>query len=149
MFGLIREGRWEVEVDEKGRFPLPAKIRDEFEGEVTWARETKGLIVLYPTRTWRQKAVSAKNPQKFRETWEPFDMELDSQGRITIPPHFREELGRKVLLRSIRGYLKVRGLNGKKEPTEKKQLLNPRELKPFQSFLRQKITGTNVRKSFI
>lgn len=107
MFGLIGEGKWEVEVDEKGRFLLPAKIRKEFGEEGTWAREPNGFIVLYPVATWRQKAISAKNPQKFREIWEPFDMKLDGQGRVTIPFYFRRELGKKILLISIRGYLEV------------------------------------------
>jgi len=107
MFSLIREGRWEVEVDEKGRFLLPVKIRKEFGKEGTWAREPNGLIVLYPAANWRQKAIAAKNPQKFREIWEPFDMALDGQGRMTIPFYFRAELGKKIVLRSIRGYLKV------------------------------------------
>jgi len=115
MFDLIREGRWEVEVDEKGRFLLPAKIRKEFGGEGTWAKEPEGLVVLYPTEAWRQKAIAARNPQRFRENWEPFDMKLDGQGRMTIPIHFREELGRKIILRSIRKYLKIRSIASEKQ----------------------------------
>lgn len=120
MLGLIREGRWEVEVDEKGRFLLPAKIRKEFGGEGTWAKEPKGLVVLYPTEAWRQKAIAARNPQRFRETWEPFDMKLDGQGRMTIPIHFREELGRKIILRSIRKYLKIRSVVREKQKATSK-----------------------------
>ena len=43
MLGLIREGRWEVEVDEKGRFLLPAKIRKEFGGEGTRAKDNTAI----------------------------------------------------------------------------------------------------------
>ncbi len=109
---MLGEGRWICGV-ERGRFPFPTEILDKFGSLGTWAKETSGWIVLYPTRIWKEEVLlGVDDPQQFRIVWQPHNEKMDHYGRMMIPLHFREELGRRILLISMEKYLKVRRENG-------------------------------------
>lgn len=126
---MLGEGRWECTVDEKGRFPFPAKIRDRFGTKGTWAFESAGYVVLFPVAVWQQKVAEIEDKQQIRLVWQPHDESIDPYGRIRIPKHIRElgELGQEIVVVSVDTYLKVLNKNGAKPE-------NPNPLKPFQDF---------------
>jgi len=113
---MLGEGRWQRSVDEKGRVPLPATIRPQFDAIVTWAIEPSGQAVLYPSFTWKKVLKGVEDLQKFKEIWKPEDAEIDRQGRIAVPFSLRRELGVKIIFVSMGEYLKVYPGNGKKQP---------------------------------
>lgn len=109
---MLGEGRWERSVDEKGRVPLPATIRPQFDVTVTWAVEPSGQVVLYPSLTWKKVLKGVEDLQEFRESWKPQDGEIDHQGRIVVPFSLRRELGVKIIFVSMGEYLKIFPGNG-------------------------------------
>ena len=97
-------GQFTHTVDDKGRVSLPSRFRNGEPGETFVA--TRGLgpcLFLYPLAEWhrvverleRQKARTDPEQRRFylqlmRNTAEAT---IDSQGRISIPPHLAEIAG--------------------------------------------------------
>jgi MraZ protein len=107
-------GRFEHAIDDKGRLSIPAKYR-----EILKRRRERELVLVdllfhayiaaYPIKTWEQieqNLLSKGNSDK--QFWEyarlisagAVESTIDSQGRILIPPQFREkaELRRDVVI---------------------------------------------------
>jgi MraZ protein len=93
-------GEFEYRMDEKGRIPIPPKFRTEElkkDGMVLCPGMEK-CITLYPISEWRKVADSLTSsslmPSKIRKLNRAifstaFNLELDGQGRIVIPPNLR------------------------------------------------------------
>jgi len=94
MATALIEGQWDYRVDEKDRFPLPPKIRNEF-GK-TWIlafNPASRTVIVFPFETWQKMVSGAENPAQFRLAWSPFQDNHDAQGRLRIPRKLKE-LGR-------------------------------------------------------
>ncbi|MFP5042299.1 division/cell wall cluster transcriptional repressor MraZ [Parasediminibacterium sp. JCM 36343] len=100
-------GEYEVTLDSKQRFLLPAGVKKQFaEGENTFvlARGIEECITLYPVKTWEAIEQKLNALNKFDEEARTFkriflrgvtEIELDSAGRILVPPTLKEYAGLK------------------------------------------------------
>lgn len=101
MIGFL--GEYEVTVDSKGRFLLPAAIKKKLpenaSGEFVINRGFEKCLTLYPLVNWQpiMEGISKLNDfdPKVREFRRYFfngatELELDSAGRLLVPPNLRE-----------------------------------------------------------
>ncbi len=95
-------GRYAHSLDAKGRLAVPARFRDALKGGVVLTRGIDRCLALYPMAAWRPLAervsalpLSDPNARHFRRMVfaEAIDLELDSQGRILVPPELRRYAG--------------------------------------------------------
>jgi MraZ protein len=104
MIGFL--GEYEVTVDAKGRFLLPAAIKKKLPehspGEFVINRGFEKCLSLYPVNNWQPifEGISKLNDfdPKVREFRRYFfngatELELDTAGRLLIPPNLREHAG--------------------------------------------------------
>ncbi|UCH50456.1 MAG: division/cell wall cluster transcriptional repressor MraZ [Chloroflexota bacterium] len=91
-------GEYEYKVDNKGRLPLPPKLRQELRGELVLTKGLEKCIVVYPVEEWRKIAdtlsARALPSSKFRMMnramfGTAFSLSLDGQGRIALPSLLR------------------------------------------------------------
>ena len=93
-------GNIPAKIDEKGRLKVPTQFREELDGGRCFVTSVEGDCVrLYPFKEWlriEKKLASVPSThfsvQKFidRVNYYGQTSELDSQGRVVIPPHLRE-----------------------------------------------------------
>lgn len=95
-------GEYAYKLDEKGRAPLPPKFRLEFKDGVVLAAGIEKCIQVYTPSQWQQLAESIKSgsvvPNKIRKLNRAlfataFNLNLDRQGRITLPIPLRQYAG--------------------------------------------------------
>jgi MraZ protein len=95
-------GEYEYKVDAKGRVPLPPKFRKQFTEGIVLNLGPDGQINGYTQEGWSANAEQLDfgpiNKNKHRELTRAlfssaFDLELDSQGRIMLPPALRQGAG--------------------------------------------------------
>lgn len=101
MIGFL--GEYEATVDAKGRFLLPAAIKkklpEDVPGQFVINRGFEKCLTLYPSMNWQpiMEGISKLNDfdPKVREFRRYFfngatELELDTAGRLLIPPNLRE-----------------------------------------------------------
>jgi MraZ protein len=96
-------GEFEYKVDEKGRVPLPAQFRREMkDGTVVLARGMEGGITAYPMAEWKKMAETLSGASVTRSKMRKlnralfataFRVQLDGQGRVTLPASLRDYAG--------------------------------------------------------
>lgn len=95
-------GRFEHNLDSKGRLALPARYRDRLAEGVVVTRGFDPCLLIYPMTAWeplaeRVSALSISDPdvRRLRRMLfaEATDLQLDRQGRILIPSELREYAG--------------------------------------------------------
>jgi MraZ protein len=95
-------GTFEHTLDDRGRVALPARYRHEFEGGGIITLLPEGGLALHDKPTFMEQAAKvAEKPAttlEGRRARRAFDsnsqeVELDRQGRILVPPRFRQEAG--------------------------------------------------------
>ncbi|MBD3399132.1 MAG: division/cell wall cluster transcriptional repressor MraZ [Candidatus Coatesbacteria bacterium] len=104
-------GRYEYNLDEKGRLAIPARLRNGDDGTVDWvlAQGLDGCLFLYPVETWREVAGRVQSLAANQRAARRFarllfagavEVTLDKQGRVGIPQHLRAwaELKREVIV---------------------------------------------------
>src|SRR5579875_358294 len=105
----VFSGRYDRELDEKGRVSLPAVFRDALQSHkfdrvyITNSKiENERFLEIYPPNEWerlvtllRQKGVFDLNLQLFQMFFVggSYEVPVDRQGRILIPPKLREYAG--------------------------------------------------------
>ncbi len=107
-------GRFDHAIDDKGRVSIPARFREKLELEgndrlfITNSRfEGKRCLDLYPPAEWSQLLEKVSGRPRFDDAVRHFEMfyiagafevPVDKQGRILIPPKLREyaALGREI-----------------------------------------------------
>ena len=109
-------GIYHITLDTKGRLSVPAKVRAQFEAEsadgLILTAELEGQLLLYTLPEWEkveEKLVKLPSfdPQirrlKRLYMGNAAECELDSTGRILIPPPLRQRaaLDKKVVLRGM------------------------------------------------
>ncbi len=96
-------GEYEYKVDSKGRLPLPPKFRQELGAGLILSRGTDRCITVHPLAEWQRLAdtlpaqtiaPSQKRRKLNRHIFGgAFDLTLDGQGRIALPPPLRRYAG--------------------------------------------------------
>ena len=95
-------GEYLHSVDGKGRVAVPARFRAKIERGAVLTRGIEPCLYVYPLETWEQKAraleaanLDARQRRLVeRRLFAPaFDVELDAQGRLLVPPKLRQFAG--------------------------------------------------------
>jgi len=113
MIGFL--GEFEVTVDAKGRFLIPAGLKKQLpEGENTHFVINRGFekcLTLYPKKSWEPLFAQLSTLNDFDPKVRNFrrmflngatEVEIDTAGRLLLPPNLKEyaELGKDVVLAS-------------------------------------------------
>lgn len=89
-------------LDEKGRFFLPAKFRDQLGSEVVISKGQERCLAIYPVEEFQRQARQAMSGPSTRKDIRDFQRAFasgaseespDKQGRLTIPPVLRAYAG--------------------------------------------------------
>ncbi len=95
-------GRYSHNLDSKGRMAVPARFRESLADGLVLTRGIARCLAVYPMDVWLPLAervsalpLSDPNARHFRRMVfaEAVDLELDSQGRILVPPELRRYAG--------------------------------------------------------
>lgn len=123
-------GEYEVTVDAKGRFLLPAGLKKQLpEGENTHFVINRGFekcLSLYPKQSWEPVFAKLSSLNTFDPEVRSFvrfflngatEVEIDSAGRILLPPNLKEYagLGRDIVLTSGLDKIEIWSSDGHKE----------------------------------
>ena len=114
-------GEYEATIDAKGRFLLPGALKKQMpEGTTTMviSRGFEKCLLLYPLKTWETIEEKIKKLNDFNPKVSQFRtlfvggasyVELDTAGRILLPPSLREYagLGKDILLASDIDKIKI------------------------------------------
>lgn len=99
---MVFRGTYEYTIDERGRVAVPPRYRDAFAEGAVLATSSDGCLELYSAADYEEEARQFENVPTSREMGRrlrrgffarSFDVELDRQGRILIPPHLRTAAG--------------------------------------------------------
>lgn len=100
--GTVFLGTYTPKLDEKGRFFLPAKFREELSDGLVITVGQDRCLVIYPIATFtqvvQQSAEAPSTVAKVRNFQRMIaanasDETPDKQGRLTVPPHLRRYAG--------------------------------------------------------
>jgi MraZ protein len=96
-------GQYQYKVDDKGRVPLPPKLRREMKEGVILAKGMgEKCIAVYTNREWKrlsdklaEKALTPANLRRLNRAMHgsAFSSSLDGQGRIKLPDSLRQYAG--------------------------------------------------------
>lgn len=94
-------GFYPCKVDAAGRLKLPAKYQeylDKLPDKYLFVTESRGLARIYTNGSWERRLARIDDPQlRWRETFRAelvgCDVDVDPQGRITLPQQLRKEMG--------------------------------------------------------
>ncbi len=111
-------GEFAHALDAKGRLALPARYRSRFEQGAVITPGVEPCLYTYPMEAWEAKARQIEekllNAAQRRQVERLFfgsatELELDAQGRITIPAKYRERAGleNEVLIVGARDRLEL------------------------------------------
>ncbi|MFT4153948.1 division/cell wall cluster transcriptional repressor MraZ [Parafilimonas sp.] len=114
-------GEYEATIDAKGRFLLPGGLKKQMpEGTTTMviSRGFEKCLLLYPQKSWEAIEEKIKKLNEFNPKVSQFRtlfvggasyVELDSAGRILLPPSLKEYagLGKDILLASDIDKIKI------------------------------------------
>ncbi len=129
-------GNIPAKVDEKGRLKIPAAFLEELKGfgdQFYVTSETGDYARIYPMKVWEEIEAKLSRLSSHNRTKEKFltwtnyygqAVEIDSQGRILIPPVLREAALMKgeVDVNGSLTYLEVRNHTRSLENLKKSQL---------------------------
>lgn len=105
-------------MDERGRFPIPARFKDAFDlGAVLSRRPNAPCVIVYTLDSFERARQDIElldedeiGLEARRDFWEfAFEQKKDGQNRITIEPPLREwaELGKDLVVLGSGDYLEV------------------------------------------
>ncbi len=92
-------GEYEYKIDEKGRVPLPPRFRAHLKEGVVLIPGIEKCITAYPVAEWKKLAASFTGNTVTRSKLRQLNralfatasyLNLDGQGRISLPPLLRE-----------------------------------------------------------
>ena len=124
MTGLV--GQYQISMDDKGRFPLPARLRNLkdssnkpiLSGNLVLTKGMEGCLALYPEATWEtiqgRMGKLSFTQRDFRYFSRRFYssaslVKTDRSGRILVPSHLIEEaaLDKDVLVIGVNTWLEI------------------------------------------
>ncbi len=111
-------GEYELRIDYKGRVAIPARFREEFRGGLVLSRGFDKCLSAYTMTEWGKVAerlvalpLTQLNTRRIsRFTFSgAFDLELDRQGRVIIPPTLRQyaEINDEVVVAGAYSHLQL------------------------------------------
>ncbi|MEP6465353.1 MAG: division/cell wall cluster transcriptional repressor MraZ [Parafilimonas sp.] len=114
-------GEYEATIDAKGRFLLPGNLKKQMPEETSTIVISRGFekcLLLYPLKTWEIIEEKIKKLNEFNPKVSQFRtlfvggasyVDLDTAGRILLPPSLREYagLGKDILLASDIDKIKI------------------------------------------
>jgi len=111
-------GEYEYKIDPKGRVAIPPKFRGDFWEGIVLARGFERCIIAYPPSVWKETAdkFNALPITRSRERRigrvifaTAFNLELDEQGRVILPPKLRQyaDIKETVVIAGINNYLEI------------------------------------------
>jgi MraZ protein len=111
-------GRYAHTLDTKGRVAIPARFRDGLTGGVVATRGIDRCLAVYPMEAWTPLAekisalpITDPDARTFRRMVfaEAAHLELDSQGRILLPPDLRRyaELERDAFIVGVNTSIEI------------------------------------------
>ena len=94
-------GEFTPKLDDKGRFFLPTRFRDELKEGMAMVRQPEHCIALWPAKTFVDTVAAPAlgrprdraNRHYQRMTGSNPVVEVDGQGRVLVPPRLREYAG--------------------------------------------------------
>ena len=111
-------GNYELRVDHKGRLAIPARFREVFHDGLVLSCGVDKCLIINTMAEWRKVAeklgslsMNQRNPRMLALfTFSgAFDLELDRQGRITLPPALRQyaDINDEVIIAGSNNHLQV------------------------------------------
>jgi MraZ protein len=111
-------GEYELKIDHKGRIAIPAKFRDAFRAGLVLSRGFDKCLNIYTMSEWEKAAdelvslpltqLNTRRVARFTFSG-AFDLELDRQGRIVLPPAIRQyaEIGDEAVMIGAYTHLQI------------------------------------------
>jgi MraZ protein len=111
-------GEYRHNLDSKGRLAIPAKLRSQLKQGAVVTRGLDNCLFLYPKTAWKKIAeklnkmpigpANARNFSRFMLAG-AMEVELDSQGRVTLPEYLREfaDLKKKTVVAGVFDRLEI------------------------------------------
>jgi len=96
---MVFRGTFEYTLDNRGRIPIPARYRGVFNGGVVLVESQDGCVEVYTAEAYEKEAAflinqrpTRKKSRRLRRGFfgRSFDVDLDGQGRILLPPRLRQ-----------------------------------------------------------
>lgn len=111
-------GEYTHSIDDKGRLAVPAKFRPDLSKGAVVTRGLDNALVIYPMDEWQKLAtklselpMSQANSRAFSRLMlsGAMDVELDKQGRISIPEYLRKfgSITKKVVLTGLYNRIEI------------------------------------------
>jgi MraZ protein len=128
-------GEYEYKIDAKGRVSIPPKFRSQFADGIVLNKGVDGCIDAYTLSAWNEATAqfqslpivrSEKSRRMSRILFSSaFNLELDEQGRIMLPPALRQHAAIKdtLVITGVSNYLEI----WSKEAWDKEQALMRKE----------------------
>lgn len=113
------QGASALNLDAKGRMSIPSKHRDalmvQSEGRVTLTKHPHGCLLFFPRPVWESHREQIASWPMQAKAWQRIflgnaaDLELDSAGRILVPPELRKAVGitRDVMLLGMGSHFEI------------------------------------------
>ncbi len=114
-------GHYEHSLDAKHRLSIPARFRAAFSSGLVLAKDTDACISAWTPEAHEstvERALADRNPfgreykglQRYFQA-NSFDIELDSSGRVTLPPPLMEHAGieKEVVVAGVGDHIEVWG----------------------------------------
>jgi MraZ protein len=114
-------GHYEHSLDAKHRLSIPSRFRAAFSSGLVLAKDSDACISVWAPEAHEatvERALGGKNPlgseykriQRFFQA-NSFDLELDSSGRVTLPPPLMSHAGveKEVVVAGVGDHLEVWG----------------------------------------
>lgn len=116
--GSLFRGEYHYSLDDKGRVVLPPKFRRALGDTVVVTRGLDECVAVYAPAEWTKNEKKLRALGVDRRDFARFmlssaeDIELDRQGRMTIPQHLRQyaKIDREAVVVGVGGRLEIWGL---------------------------------------
>lgn len=111
-------GEYELRIDHKGRIAVPAKFREAFRAGIVLSRGYDKCLIIYTMEEWKKVAeklaslpstqINTRRIARFTFSGS-FDLELDKQGRVILPPALRQysDINDEVVIVGAHSHLEV------------------------------------------
>jgi MraZ protein len=111
-------GEYKHNLDSKGRLAIPAKFRSKLKSGAVVTRGLDNCLFLYPKEQWQEIAqklaelpISQAKARAFSRLMlaGAMDVEIDSQGRVTLPEYLRQyaRLSKKSVVAGLYDRLEI------------------------------------------
>lgn len=129
-------GRFEHNMDSKGRLTVPARFRDELEGGLVMCFAPSSVIRAYPRPLWDELSANlARMPQNDETVMRytrvvyssAYETALDKMGRILLPAFMRDyaHIERETIIIGANTYFEIWELAYWREMNEAEELAIP------------------------